>query len=62
MRDNSTCTIAEVQQHIIAEYTHWINHFKVGVGLSDPLSALFAADLVDNLDALELFGDDHATL
>ena len=59
----SNCTIERARQHIINEYNHWIDHFAIGAGVSDPFSVDFAADLRYNRDALaRVFGDVLATL
>ena len=63
MLDTPSCTIEQARQHIIDEYEHWIDHFTVGAGALDLRSVDFAADLVDNRDALaRVFGDGNATL
>lgn len=63
MLDTPSCTIEQARQHIIDEYTHWIDYFAVGEGAADILGLLFADDLVENRETLaEVFGDETATL
>ena len=63
MLNLSDCSIEQARQHIMDEYSHWIDHYSKGKGSSSPLSVLFAADLRHNRDALaQVFGDISAKL
>jgi len=58
MLNTHSCTFEEARQEIIAEYNHWIKHFKrKGIW-----AHWFAADLLHNCEALRLLGDASTTL
>lgn len=63
MINNPSCTIEKAREYIVDEYDYQIDYYTIGDGAFDAETALFAAHLRYNRDALaEVLGDKATTL